>query len=350
MFKSVHKEEIQVPAHINYLGELRNFVTKTGRKHHFSDTVVNAFKLSIDEAATNIIKHAYRDWEGEITMRVIIKKESMTVVLIDKGKYFDPSRVKDPDLNRYVNIGKKGGLGIFIMRKLLDEIDYRHTEEGNELRLTKYRESKSTKKRTGKKKIISTPSLSMSLKSRYSIVTAAILTGIVILGYFYFFIIHGNRVLRDFIASEKPVCENIAKNVLQSGEFELNPLFVDSKVLEFIHSRNEIYRIVVTDFENMVVSSTDTSLVFEEFQVPANHENPRPNLISYKDKQNETIYNFSCNVTIDDIQKTKIGTVYLEVKKDHVSSKIASLRMKDLRTAVLILALGYLGIMFLIYI
>lgn len=351
MFKSVQKEEIQVPAHIDYLGELRNFVTKTGRKHHFSDTVVNAFKLSIDEAATNIIKHAYRDWEGKITMRVIIKKESMTVILIDKGKYFDPSRVKDPDLDRYVNIGKKGGLGIFIMRKLLDEIDYRHTEEGNELRLTKYREIKGTEKSKRKKKIIiSTPSISMSLKSKYSTITAAILTAIVIIGYFYFFVVHGNRVLRDFVASENPVCENIAKNVLQSGEFELNPLFVDSKVLEFIHGRNEIYRIIVTDFENMVVSSTDTSLVFEEFQIPKNHENPRPNLISYKDKQNITIYAFFCDVTIDDIQKTKTGTVYLEVKKNYVNSQIASLRIKDLRTAVLILAIGYLGIMFLIYI
>ena len=51
-------------------------------------------------------------------------------------------RVQDPDLDRYVKIGKKGGLGIFIMRKLLDEIDYRHTEEGNELRLTKFRDKK----------------------------------------------------------------------------------------------------------------------------------------------------------------------------------------------------------------
>ena len=59
MLKTAIKDEIKVPAHIDYLGELRNFVTKTGRKHNFPDSVVNAFKLSIDEAATNIIRHAY---------------------------------------------------------------------------------------------------------------------------------------------------------------------------------------------------------------------------------------------------------------------------------------------------
>ncbi|HEX9974250.1 MAG TPA: ATP-binding protein, partial [bacterium] len=60
MFKAAINEEIKVPAHIDHLGDLRNFVTKAGRKHNFPPTVVNAFKLSIDEAATNIIKHAYR--------------------------------------------------------------------------------------------------------------------------------------------------------------------------------------------------------------------------------------------------------------------------------------------------
>ena len=84
MFKAVHKDEIKVPGHIDYLGELRNFVTKTGKKYKFPESVVNAFKLSIDEAATNIIKHAYRDEEGDITMRIVVRKNSMTVALIDQ--------------------------------------------------------------------------------------------------------------------------------------------------------------------------------------------------------------------------------------------------------------------------
>ena len=101
------KEQLKVPARIDYLKELRDFVTKIGKRYGFSERVVNAFRLSIDEAATNIIRHAYRDWEGDLTMRVIVKKGSMTVILIDQGKYFDPRKVQDPDLQRYVDIGKK---------------------------------------------------------------------------------------------------------------------------------------------------------------------------------------------------------------------------------------------------
>lgn len=351
MFKSVTKEEIQVPAHVDYLGELRNFVTKTGRKHGFSDTIVNAFKLSIDEAATNIIKHAYRDWEGMIILRVIVKKESMTVLLIDQGKYFDPSRVQDPDLNRYVKIGKKGGLGIFIMRKLLDEIDYRHTEEGNELRLTKHKDKKE------KKKVISYPTLSFSLKTRYSLIAAGLLTSLVIIVYFYFFFQRSAQIFKTFVENEKPICESVAREVLRGIETNANDYpasydFDSAKVPEIVKTsvkgRDEIFRVIVIDNGNLVQSSTDSSIdAFTKYEIEEKQKVYDQNVFSYKNHENETIYNLSSDVLIDEI---KIGTVYLEVKKDYVSSQINSARLKDLRLVVLVLTVGFLGIIVLIYI
>ena len=88
MFRTVVKEELRVPGRVEHLGELRDFVTHVGRKFGFSERIINAFKLSIDEAATNIIKHAYRDWEGDITLRAMAKRDSLTMVLIDQGKLF----------------------------------------------------------------------------------------------------------------------------------------------------------------------------------------------------------------------------------------------------------------------
>ena len=140
----------------------------------------NAFKLSIDEAATSIIKHAYRDWGGNITIRVLVKKNSMTIVLIDQGKFFDPRQVNDPDLQRYVDIRNKGGLGIFIMRRLLDNIDYRKTEEGNELWMYKKRD-------VVRKRKLAVPSIPMTLKARYWLISMAIYTLLIGSVYFYLF-------------------------------------------------------------------------------------------------------------------------------------------------------------------
>ena len=139
MGKEIIEEQVKVPAQMNYLRVLRKFVSRVGSKYGFSSRELYAFKASVDEACTNIIEHGYGHKDGSITIRAIVKNESFTIELVDQGKSFDPKQVGKPDINKYVKIGKKGGLGIFIMYKLLDEIDYKTTKDGNILRLTKFR-------------------------------------------------------------------------------------------------------------------------------------------------------------------------------------------------------------------
>ena len=349
MFKAAAHEEIKVPAEIDHLGDLRNFVTKAGRKHNFPASVVNAFKLCIDEAATNVIKHAYRDWEGMITLRVIVKKNSMTVILIDQGKYFDPARVADPDLKRYVDIGKKGGLGIFIMRKLLDEIDYQHTEEGNELRLTKHRESSFRKKEEGEA-TPPTPSLSVSLKNRYSLVAAAIVTILVTAGYFLFFFVNGNKIFNEFVRAEKVASEEVARNVVQGNE-ELDDLLIAPIVNNYVKDRKEIYRLIFTDENSRLIYTTDEKLFYDqsEFNMPAQNEQLRPFLFRYKIDDNVGIYSFVSDISNNEGEKRKIGKVYLEVKKSYVRKNIGAQRLRDLQVALLILLIGCGSIFVLIY-
>ncbi|OPX33618.1 hypothetical protein B1H10_05465 [candidate division KSB1 bacterium 4484_188] len=120
MFKNVHKEEIIIPAQMSYLQQVREFIEHIGKKNRFSDKVTNSFKLVVDEACTNIIRHGYRDVKnGQIVIRAIVRRLSLTMVVIDRGKSYDPRQVQNPDLQKYISIGKKGGLGIFMMRKLM---------------------------------------------------------------------------------------------------------------------------------------------------------------------------------------------------------------------------------------
>ena len=87
------------------------------------------------------MRHGYKDIpHGEITIKILIRRLSMTVILIDQGQAFDPRTVNKPDLLKYVEMGKMGGLGIMMIRKLMDELHYDVTNQGNEFRLIKYRE------------------------------------------------------------------------------------------------------------------------------------------------------------------------------------------------------------------
>jgi len=137
----ISSKQIVVPAQISYLPVLRRFVSRIASRYRFSKSEINALTISVDEACTNIIKHGYRDTpSGSITMNVQVKNDRMIVELIDHGICFDPNQVSDPNISHYIKNGKKGGLGIFIMKKFLDDIQYVTSGKANILRLVKMRE------------------------------------------------------------------------------------------------------------------------------------------------------------------------------------------------------------------
>ena len=141
MVENIFKEQVKVPAQMGYLRVLRKFVNRIGKKYGFSQSELYAFKSCVDEACSNIIEHGYGFEDGSITIKAIVDNNCFTIELIDNGKEFDPKNVDDPDLQKYIEDRKKGGLGIFIMKKLLDEICYQRTAEGNILKLVKFRQN-----------------------------------------------------------------------------------------------------------------------------------------------------------------------------------------------------------------
>ncbi|MBN2008660.1 SpoIIE family protein phosphatase [candidate division KSB1 bacterium] len=356
MFKAVVKEELRVPAHIDYLGELRNFVTKTGKKHGFPESIVNAFKLSVDEAATNIIKHAYRDSDGgDVIMRIVIKRNSMTVILIDQGRYFDPTNVKDPDLKRYVEIGKKGGLGIFMIRKLIDEYDYRHTEEGNELRMTKFRDGSFRRREDAKHVEASSPQsiLSFSLKTRYSLIAAAILTAIVMVGYIYNYFTEAKRNIQELLRVQQSYASSIASTVLDPGKHTLEIPYIAENIGKTVDLRehDEIYRVLVLDPDNTCLYTSheaDGALFLEKYTNPPDTKQLFDNVMVVKLADRDIkVYDIVSPVLSQ--TNDEVGTIHLQIKGNYVDKTIRSKHFKNLRGAVLILLMGYAGIVILIY-
>ncbi len=205
MFKNVVKEEITIPAQMPYLRQVRDFIEDIGTRYNFDHKIINSFKLVVDEACTNVIRHGYRDIKnGQIIVRAIVRRLSLTMVLIDNGRSFDPRQVQDPDLEKYVSIGKKGGLGIFMMRKLMDDIKYNVTGRGNELRLTKVREHVERAR----------PMMlweSLTLRTKFSILTSFILTFLMIASFIFFNSRIRSGVVSDVYSSGQAYSSNLAK-------------------------------------------------------------------------------------------------------------------------------------------
>jgi anti-sigma regulatory factor (Ser/Thr protein kinase) len=130
---------VQFAAKFEYLDEIREFVGAIARAGGFTDKDVYNIQLATDEAASNIIEHAYEKISnGVLELSCGVRDDLITIVLIDHGESFDPSEIPLPDLKADLSNRRIGGLGIFLMRKLMDDVSYEVTTgKGNILTMTK---------------------------------------------------------------------------------------------------------------------------------------------------------------------------------------------------------------------
>ncbi len=123
----------------------RQFVAESARKHGFTQDDIDKITVAVDEACTNIIRHAYKkapNKEIDIEVRVEEPKRSprkFMIIIEDHGAPFDPTTYRAPDLQNYFKEYRVGGLGIFLMNKLMDEVEYTTGPgQSNQIRLVKY--------------------------------------------------------------------------------------------------------------------------------------------------------------------------------------------------------------------
>lgn len=118
-------QSVQFSAKFEFLDEIREFVGDIARAGGFGDKDVYNIQLAADEAASNIIEHAYEGVsDGVLELSCGVNGQTLTIILVDHGESFDPSEIPLPDLKADLSERKIGGLGIFLMRKLMDEVRY----------------------------------------------------------------------------------------------------------------------------------------------------------------------------------------------------------------------------------
>ncbi|MFZ1322832.1 MAG: ATP-binding protein [Ignavibacteria bacterium] len=121
------------------LSLLRKFIEDKALAFGFDESSINQIILSVDEACTNIIKHAHKYNEKEIIEVDIDSNDNQFIIKLSyKGKAFDPNNISNPDMNDYFNKFKVGGLGVPIMKKFMNKIEFLHLNpDSNRLNLIK---------------------------------------------------------------------------------------------------------------------------------------------------------------------------------------------------------------------
>lgn len=131
--------EITVDAKIENLGTVTSFIDEELEKNDCPMKAQMQIDVAIDELFSNIAYYAYNPEVGPATIKVEVEKDPMSVVItfLDHGVPYDPLAKADPDTTLSVEERGIGGLGIFMVKKTMDDITYEYKDGKNILTIKK---------------------------------------------------------------------------------------------------------------------------------------------------------------------------------------------------------------------
>ena len=132
-------KEMTVEATLKNIPAVTEFVDAELEKLDCSIRVQTQIDIAIDELFSNIARYAYDPKTGPATVRVEVEQAPLAVVItfIDNGKPYDPLTTKEPDITAALEDRPIGGLGVFLVRKTMDDVSYEYKGGQNILRIKK---------------------------------------------------------------------------------------------------------------------------------------------------------------------------------------------------------------------
>jgi anti-sigma regulatory factor (Ser/Thr protein kinase) len=130
--------ELTVDGRLENLSTIADFIMKAAQASGLNEKATFEVQMAVDEACTNVIEHSYRGKDkDEIILYCQRVGSDFVVTIRDHGLPFNPEDVPPPDLQCGLDKRQHGGLGLYFMRLLMDEVRFRFDAEGNELTMVK---------------------------------------------------------------------------------------------------------------------------------------------------------------------------------------------------------------------
>ena len=132
------EKSIVLANEISEVSRLNDFIEAIGREFAIAPDVLFNLNLVLEEAVVNVINYAYPKEEHEfIYLSASMHEGSIVLVLTDTGKAFDPTAAPEADITLSADERQIGGLGIFLIRQIMNEVKYERIDGKNILTLEK---------------------------------------------------------------------------------------------------------------------------------------------------------------------------------------------------------------------
>ena len=123
---------VEVPSRTEFLAMVRDATRLVAEVAGFDRGAAEQIALAVDEAVTNVIEHAYGGASDRVVqLRYEERGPELRVEILDNGNAIDPKTMPKVDLDKYAIEGRKGGLGVHLMSKIMDSVTFGRSAEGN---------------------------------------------------------------------------------------------------------------------------------------------------------------------------------------------------------------------------
>jgi len=353
---NARQHEITVEARPDDLPGIRTFVEQALSDTPLSERAQREVRLAVDEACSNIIEHAYGGRRGTITVEVAIASGSATIKLRDHGRPFDPEAVGTPDLSRYVKTGKKGGFGLFLIHKIMDEVSYARVDDENVLTLVK----RFAPVQVGVGARIKARLRGRSLRFRFSLQASLLLALLVAAGAGIGLVRVGTAARRETLARGVALASGLRPH---AADLLLNRQEFGPKQTQLIAAaksaaaRGPIARLVIADSTGTVWAASDEDLILTRLapfrssviHLPSDREGVLPASIARPDSGAD--YVLALPVMSPGpwkAHRARLGTIYVTVPIEAVEKRVVGAQRAVIVVAAIALAAGLAAVSFLV--
>ena len=137
------KYNISIACEKSNLQRIRTFVIEVLRSQQLPELDVHSMVLAVDEVCANMMIHS-NNCSPDHSIEVIIytdNKDKVVFDIIDNGRGFDIRDFPEPDISEIIKMKKKGGVGLMLVKRIMDEIDFIRKDKNSIVRLTKFLET-----------------------------------------------------------------------------------------------------------------------------------------------------------------------------------------------------------------
>ncbi len=339
---------LRVAAEDQHLVEIRDFVQEVGEKLLIPNNILANTKLAVDEACTNIVKHGYRGDPGFIEVVVTGNGREFSIAIHDQGKSFDLRNVKSPDLKMYVETRRRGGLGVFLMNQLMDEVRYRAGHDGNVLMMSK-RLGRSRRRRPGNEQPRRT------LRFTYTVQAFGAITLVVVAAFGAIHLRQIRGLEREVLDQARAAASSIAGSgldVLTRREpMSVEQTFLNQSIRTLLRSRPEYAAARVIDASGRVWGSDRFEELFSTRTLPQGAQavtpgagpngRPGPPVSMVEPANGKTREVFYPIMEPTAKAPRALGWVQIVVRESAIAERIGGARFELATIALFTLLLGY---------